>query len=303
MTAAPAPAPFSRPDEPLRGIALMVAAMVVFSGMDCASKVLAETYHPLMITWSRQVAQVILLAPLILWMGPMRCIHSVAPGAQTLRGLLLYFSTICFVSGLAQLPLAEASAIGFVSPMFTTALSIPLLGEKVGIRRWAAVLVGLVGVLIVIRPGTAAFDPAALFPVASAAFWALALIVTRKMSHRDTPLTTLVYASLVGLVAASVPLPWFWAMPDPAALGLILLSGALSLGGHYLLVQAFQLGSASILAPFAYTQMVWATVFGYLIFQNLPDRWTWVGATVIILSGVYVWHRERVRHGLVGSKA
>lgn len=299
MTAAPAPAAAFRPDEPLRGIALMVAAMAVFSGMDCVSKILAETYHPLLITWSRQIAQLLILAPVVLWVGPARCLRSAAPGAQVLRGLLLYGSTVCFVSGLARLPLAEASAIGFVSPMFTTALSIPLLGEKVGVRRWAAILVGFVGVLIVIRPGTAAFDPAALFPVVSAAFWALALIVTRKMSHRDTPLTTLVHASVVGLVVASLPLPWFWSVPAPAALGLILLMGAMSLGGHYLLVQAFQLGSASILAPFAYTQMVWATIFGYVIFANLPDAWTWIGAIVIILSGVYVWHRERVRHGLI----
>ena len=298
MTASPALAAFARPDEPLRGIALMVAAMAVFSAMDCASKVLAETYHPLMITWSRQVAQLLLLAPLVLWMGPWRCLRSSAPGAQTLRGLMLYGSTVCFVSGLAQLPLAEASAIGFVSPMFTTALSIPLLGEKVGIRRWMAVLVGFAGVLIVIRPGTAAFDPAALFPVASAVFWALALIVTRRNSHRDSPITTLLYASIVGFVAASLPLPWFWATPDLASLGLILFMGVLSLGGHYLLVQAFQLGSVSILAPFAYSQMIWATLFGYVIFQNLPDAWTWAGAVVIILSGVSVWHRERIRHGL-----
>jgi len=303
VTAAPAPAAASRPDEPLRGIALMIAAMAVFSAMDGVSKILAETYHPLMITWSRQVAQILLLAPLVLWIGPRRCLRSAAPGAQALRGLLLYFSTICFVSGLAQLPLAEASAIGFVSPMFTTALSIPLLGEKVGIRRWLAILVGFAGVLIVIRPGTAAFDPAALFPVASASFWALALIVTRKMSYRDTPLTTLAYASLVGLVVASLPLPWFWAMPEPAALGLILLMGVLSLSGHYLLVQAFQLGSVSILAPFAYSQMIWATLFGYLVFHNLPDLLTWVGAIVIILSGVYVWHRERVRHGLAQKRS
>ena len=187
--------------------------------------------------------------------------------------------------------------------MFTTALSIPLLGEKVGIRRWLAVLVGFVGVLVVIRPGTAAFDPAALFPVASASFWALALIVTRKMSHRDTPLTTLVYASVVGFVVATLPLPWFWTTPDLPALAMILGMGVLSLSGHYLLVQAFQLGSVSILAPFAYSQMIWATLFGYLVFHNLPDLLTWVGAIVIILSGVYVWHRERVRHGLAQKRS
>jgi drug/metabolite transporter (DMT)-like permease len=298
-TAASAPA---RTDEVLRGIALMVASMAVFSCMDGASKFLAATYHPVMVTWSRQLAQVALLLPLVLWIGPARCLRSAAPGQQVLRGLLLVGSTVCFITGLAHLPLAEAAAIGFVSPMFTTALSIPLLGERVGIRRWTAVVVGFAGVLIVIRPGTAAFDPAAFYPVASALFWAVALIVTRKMSGRDSTMTTLVYASVAGLLAATVPLPWYWTTPDAAGLGLILAMGALSLSGHYLLVRAFQCGTASILAPFSYSQMIWATLIGYAVFGSLPDRWTWVGATVIILSGVYVWHRERIRRGLARAR-
>jgi len=292
----------ARADDPLRGILLMIASMAVFSAMDCTSKFLAASHHPIMVTWGRQLIQILLLAPLIAWTGPAKCLRSAVPGQQILRGMLLFASTVCFVSGLARLPLAEASAIGFVAPMFTTALSIPLLGEHVGVRRWAAILVGFVGVLIVIRPGTAAFDSAALFPIASAIFWAMALIVTRRMSLRDSPLTTLIFASIVGLLAASIPLPWYWSMPDPAALGLMAAMGALSLFGHYLLVNAFQRGLVSILAPFSYSQMVWATLFGYLAFDSLPDGWTWIGAAVIILSGVYVWHRERVRHGLIAKR-
>lgn len=299
MTAAALPA---RADEPLQGILLMCASMAVFSAMDCASKFLTGDYHPVMVTWGRQAMQTLMLVPLVFWFGPERSLRSSAPVQQALRGLFLIASTVCFVSGLAALPLAEAAAIGFVSPMFTTALSIPLLGEQVGWRRWAAILVGFAGVLIVIRPGTAAFDPAAFFPVASSLFWAFALIVTRKMSHRDTPLTTLIYASVVGLLAATLPLPWYWTMPDATGLALMAGMGVLSLAGHYLLVRAFQRGSASILAPFSYSQMIWATLFGYLVFDSLPDGWTWVGAVVIILSGVYVWHRERVRHGLAGKR-
>ncbi len=302
MTVAVASLP-ARADEPLRGIALMIASMAVFSAMDGVSKFLAATYHPIMVTWGRQFAQLVLLAPLIWWAGPTKPLRSAAPGQQVLRGLLLFGSTVCFVSGLAHLPLAEAAAIGFVSPMFTTALSIPMLGEQVGIRRWTAILVGFAGVLIVIRPGTAAFDPAALYPIVSALFWALALIVTRKMSNRDPPMTTLVFHSVVGLLAASVPLAWYWSAPAAGAIMLILAMGALSLSGHYLLVRAFQCGSASILAPFSYSQMIWATIFGFLVFDSLPDTWTWIGAVVIILSGVYVWHRERVRHGLAGGNA
>ncbi|MCC7046224.1 MAG: DMT family transporter [Alphaproteobacteria bacterium] len=294
--------PSARTDEPLHGILLMIASMAVFSAVDCTSKFLAASYHPVMVTWGRQAIQILLLAPIVLWAGPARSLRSAAQGQQILRGLLLIGSTVCFISGLARLPLAEASAIGFVSPMFTTALSIPLLGEKVGVRRWAAMLVGFAGALVVIRPGTAAFDPAALFPVASAAFWAFALIVTRRMSRRDTALTTLVYASVVGLVAASFPLPWYWSMPDPGAVALMAIMGMMSLTGHYLLVTAFERGMVSILAPFSYSQMIWATVFGYLVFDSLPDAWTGVGAAIIIASGIYVWHRERVRHGLAGKE-
>jgi len=291
-----------RADETLRGILLMLAAMAVFSAMDGTSKLLTADHHPLMVAWARYLMQSLLLVPLVLWAGPMRTLRSVWPAPQAWRGACLYGSSICFIGGLSQLPLAEASALGFVSPMFTTALSIPFLGEKVGVRRWAAIVVGFAGVLIVIRPGTAAFNPAALLPILSAAFWAVALIITRRMSYRgDLPLTTLVYASAVGLVIGMPTLPWVWTMPSAEGWAVITAMSAMSIAGHYLLVQAFQRGTASILAPFSYSQMVWATLLGYLVFDALPDLWTWIGAAVIIASGVYVWHRERVRRGLAGA--
>jgi len=242
------------------------------------------------------------LVPVAIYMGAWRVLRTSAPFQQVLRAVCLYGSTVFFVTGLAHLPIAEAAAIGFVSPLFTTALSIPLLGEKVGVRRWAAVVVGLIGVLIVIRPGSAAFHWASIFPVLSAVAWSLALIVTRQMNRQsDQPITTLLYASWVGLLAATLPLPWFWTWPTPGAWAAMLAMAALAGAGHYLLILAFRLGSASILAPFSYSQMIWATLIGYFAFSTLPDLWTWVGAAVIILSGVYTWHRERVRHGLAGK--
>jgi drug/metabolite transporter (DMT)-like permease len=294
--------PTVRADDTLRGILLMVGSMAVFSLMDATSKGLTADYHPLMVAWGRYVMQTVLLLPLVLWAGLARTVRSVAPIKQSCRGALLYASSVCFIGGLSQLPLAEASALGFVSPMFTTALSIPFLGEKVGIRRWAAIVVGFIGVLIVIRPGTAAFNAAALLPIMSAAFWAVALIITRQMSYRgDPPLTTLVYASILGVAIGTPTLPWFWTTPDAHGWLIMTAMGAMSIGGHYLLVQAFQRGTASILAPFSYSQMIWATLLGYLMFNALPDLPTWIGATVIISSGVYVWHRERVRRGLAGA--
>lgn len=289
-------------DDTLSGILLMIASMAVFSGMDATSKFLTSDYHPLMVAWGRYVMQTLLLVPLVLWTGVMRTLRSAAPMRQVWRGACLYGSSICFVGGLSQLPLAEAAALGFVSPMFTTALSIPFLGEKVGVRRWAAIVIGFVGVLIVIRPGTTAFNVAALLPILSAAFWAVALIITRQMSYRgDPPLTTLVYTSLAGVAIGTPTLPWFWTAPDLNGWLIMAAMGAMSIGGHYLLVQAFQRGSASILAPFSYSQMIWATLLGYFAFHALPDLWTWIGAAVIISSGVYVWHRERVRRGLAGA--
>lgn len=298
-TAAPGAPNSVQRDEPLKAIALMVASMFVFSGVDGISKVLAEDYHPFMIAWGRFLFQTLLLVPVVLYMGAWRVMRTSAPLQQVIRAVCLYGSTIFFVTGLAHLPIAEAAAIGFVSPLFTTALSIPFLGEKVGIRRWSAVIVGLIGVLIVIRPGTAAFHWAAIFPVLSSAAWSLALIVTRRMNRQsDQPITTLVYASWVGLVAATIPLPWFWTTPTlggwAGMVGMAVLAGA----GHYLLILAFRIGSASILAPFSYSQMIWATLIGYFVFATLPDLWTWVGTVVICASGVYTWHRERVRHGL-----
>ncbi len=299
MSTAEPPATLPR-DEPLKAITLMIGAMFVFSGVDGVSKALAADYHPFLVAWGRFLFQTLLLVPVVLYMGAWRVLRTAAPFQQSLRAICLYGSTICFVTGLAYLPIAEAAAIGFVSPLFTTALSIPLLGEKVGVRRWAAIVVGFAGVLIVIRPGTAAFHWATAFPVLSSIAWSLALIVTRRMNRQaDQPITTLLYASWVGLVAATLPLPWFWTTPTAGAWAAMVGMAALAGAGHYLLILAFRLGAASILAPFSYSQMVWATLIGYFAFATLPDLWTWIGAAVIIASGVYTWHRERVRHGLV----
>lgn len=301
---ASAPLSIAPADEPLKAIVLMVAAMFVFSGVDGVSKALTADYHPVLVSWGRFLFQTLLLVPVVLYMGALRVLRTAAPWQQTLRAVCMYGSSIFFISGLARLPLAEAASIGFAAPLFTTALSIPLLGEKVGVRRWSALLVGFAGVLIVIRPGTAAFDWASVLPLLSAAAWSLGLIVTRRMNTlADLPVTTLAYASWVGLVAASLPMPWFWTQPTPGAWAAMLAMAALSCAGHYLLILAFRIGPASILAPFSYSQMIWATLIGYFAFAALPDQWTWVGAAVIMASGGYTWHRERVRHGLLRQRA
>jgi drug/metabolite transporter (DMT)-like permease len=281
-------------ERTLIGIAMALAAMFLFSGMDGLSKYLAVDYHPIEIAAMRQFFTTLALLPFIV-RSPL-ALRTRRPLLQIGRGLCMFCSSILFIFGLSHLPIAEASAIGFVSPLLVTALSIPLLGEKVGIRRWSAVIVGFAGVMIVVRPGTGAFDPAALYPIVSAAAWALGLILTRIMRSSDQVLTTIFYSTLVGLVIGGAALPFVWRMPDLPGLCLMAAMGLLSAISQTLLIAAFSRAAASILAPFSYSQMVWSTLIGYFVFSTLPDTLTWIGATVVIASGLYTLHRERIVH-------
>ncbi len=279
-------------ERTLTGIAMTLAAMFLFSGMDGISKFLAVDYHPIEIAALRQFFTVLALLPFVA-RSP-RALRAAGPLLQIGRGLCMFCSSILFIVGLSHLPIADASAIGFVSPLLVTALSIPFLGEKVGIRRWSAVIVGFAGVMIVVRPGTGTFDPAALFPLASAAAWALGLILTRIMRNSDQVLTTIFYSTMVGLVVGGAALPFVWRVPDMTGLALMAAMGLLSAVGQSLLISAFARAAASTLAPFSYSQMLWATLIGYFAFATIPDAVTWTGAAIVIASGIYTLHRERI---------
>ena len=204
-------------------------------------------------------------------------------------------SSLFFISGLRFLPIAEASATGFVAPLLVTALSIVFLGEKVGMRRWIATGVGLIGVLIILRPGTGAFHPAAFFPLVSALAWACTLIMTRMMSGTERVVTTMTYSSIVGLVMLSALVPSVWVTPSWHDIALGVFIGVASTAGQWIVVLAFRYADASVLAPFSYTQLLWVSVLGFLIFGEIPDVYTVTGAAFIVASGLYTAHRERVR--------
>ncbi len=176
--------------------------------------------------------------------------------------------------GLGFLPIAEASATSFVSPLFVTALSIAFLGERVGMRRWIATAVGLAGVFIILRPGTSAFHPAAVFPIVSALAWAGTLILTRMMSGSERPVTVMTYSSIVGVAIVSALVPFVWVTPSWHDIMFGILIGVASTVGQWIVVLAFRYGDASVLAPFSYTQLLWVSVLGFLIFGEVPDRWT-----------------------------
>jgi drug/metabolite transporter (DMT)-like permease len=279
-------------ERTLSGIAMALAALLLFSVQDALSKLLARSYDPLEIAFMRYLTMLVLMLPFLLRRpGALR---SYTPGRQLVRGLAMFGATMFFILGLSHLPIAEATAIGFVAPLFVTALSIPMLGETIGPRRWVAVVVGFIGVLVVIRPGTSAFDPAALFPIASSTCWALGLVLTRTMHGADKTLTILFYSTLIGFCLSGVTMPVVWRMPDLPALTLMTGQGILSTIGQALLIAAFGRAGASVLAPFSYSQMLWATVLGYVIFNTIPDALTWTGAAIIIASGLYILHRERI---------
>lgn len=280
---------------PVRGILLLVASTIVFSICDITTKYLAATLPASEIAWIRYATFSCLVVPVILLTGGKELFRAKRPGLQVLRSFGMVGSTIFFTMGLRYLPVAESTAIYFVSPILIMALSILFLGESVGRRRWIAALVGLTGVLVVIRPGTDAFQTTALLPLLGATSWAAGAVVTRKMSGSDHPLTTLVYSAVVGCLILSVTVPFTWITPSFSEVGFALLMGLFFTIGQWFVVLAYRYGNASVIAPFSYVQLIWAGALGYLVFGALPDGWTIVGACIIAASGLYTAYRERVR--------
>src|SRR2546429_3931993 len=235
------------------------------------------------------------MMPAMLPGSPLYAFLTERPGLQVMRGLALLSSSLFFISGLRFLPIAEASATGFVAPLFVTALSIVFLGERVGVRRWLATAVGLIGVLIILRPGSGAFHPAAVFPLVSALAWACTLIMTRMMSGRDRAITTMTYSSIAGVCVLSALVPFVWVTPSWHDILFGIFIGIASTAGQWIVVLAFRYADASVLAPFSYTQLLWVSILGFVIFGEVPDVWTVTGAAFIVASGLYTAHRERVR--------
>lgn len=285
----------ARADRPFRGIALILASTVFLGLSDVTAKYLSATLPSIEIAWIRFLVFASIMVPAMLPRSPIYAMRTPRPGFQLLRGVALLSSSLFFISGLRFLPIAEASATGFVSPLLVTALSILFLGESVGLRRWLATAVGLIGVLIILRPGTSAFHPAAFFPLVSALAWACTLIMTRMMSGRERAVTTMTYSSLAGVCILSALVPFVWVAPSWHDILFGVFIGIASTAGQWIVVLAFRYADASVLAPFSYTQLLWVSILGYAVFGEVPDIWTVTGAVFIVASGLYTAHRERVR--------
>jgi drug/metabolite transporter (DMT)-like permease len=283
----------ARSDQPFRGILLLMGSTIFLACSDAMAKYLARSLPPVEVAWLRFFMFVLIVSPAIL-LNP-GVLRSVRPGTQALRGVAMLASSLFFISGLQFLPIAEASATAFIAPIFVTGLSVLLLSEKVGKRRWAATIVGLIGVMIIVRPGTAAFNIASLLPILSALAWACTLVATRLISGADRTITTMAYAALVGFLLLSAIMPFYWITPtwQQAAIGAAI--GLAATTGHWIVVIAFRYADASVLAPFSYSQLLWVTLLGIVMFDEVPTIWTAIGAAFVVASGLYTAHRERQR--------
>ena len=284
----------------LIGIGLMCGAVACFACLDAMAKYLGGHIDPLQVVGMRFISAFFLA---LIFSNPLShpgLLRATRPGLQVLRGLMMLCTTIFNFLSFRYLQLDEALAILFSTPFLVAILAGPLLGEWVGWRRWIAIVVGFIGVLVVIRPGLGGMQWAALLSVASALFYAGYAITTRMVMRHDTSETTLFYANLVG-VAVMVPvLPLVWSAPPSALdLALLLAVGAFGSFGHYLLILAHHRAPASVLSPFMYTQLLWASMLGYLVFANVPNRWTLAGAAIVVASGLYLLYRERKVRGAV----
>lgn len=280
-----------------RGILWMLATMACFISLDAIMKLGLEHYSLVQVTWGRFFFATVFAA---MWCGPAlpTLARSKVPAQQSVRSVFLMVTTGLFNTGIMFVPLATATTIMFLTPIITTVLSVFILKEHVGIRRWAGVAMGFVGATIVVQPWTAfsgTFNAGALFLIAAAVTNGSYQIVTRKV-RADDPKTSLLFTAAFGAIICSLLLPWHWQWPDAHGWALLVGSGAAGALGHLCIIKAFSNAPASVVAPFSYSSLIWATLLGYVIWGDFSTSWSfWTGAALIIASGLYIFWRERVK--------
>ena len=263
--------------------------------MDTIAKYLSSDLSFFQITWARYFFTVFFALPFMFFFFRNNLKWTTQPKLQIFRGLLLFFANILFFYSISIISMAKALTLAFVAPLITTALSPFILGEKVGFRRWSAVIVGFIGSLVVIRPGLIDFNLATIASLGTGFFYGIYLIVTRKLHASDSPLLTLLLTGVVGFIIASFFVPIVWVNPTLNQWSLLALMGIFACLGHYFLILSLKYADASKLAPFGYFEIVTNVILGYYFFTDFPDKWTWLGLSIIIFSGIYISYRERYK--------
>lgn len=294
--------PSSTARRNLTGILLTVAAVLCFSCMDTCAKWLNRSISPVETVAMRYIGSFFFVGLFLNpWSRP-GLLRTQRPALQSGRALCLVLGTLCSFTALRYLPLTQVTSITFSAPLITALLAGPVLGEKIGPRRLAAVLVGFAGVLVVTRPTPGGLHPAALLGVVNACTSACYYVLTRRLAAHDAPETTLFYTGAIGSLACLPLLPFVWSTPPTLQAWLVLLLlGALGALAHWLLILAHRLAAASVLAPFFYAQLIGAAALAWLVFGEIPTGWTVLGGSIVLSSGLYLVYRERVRQKFPSS--
>jgi drug/metabolite transporter (DMT)-like permease len=275
------------------GALLTMLAMLCFAGMDAISKWLVADYSVAQMMWIRYILLVLFAWFVVRRQGLRAAFRTTRPVLQIVRSLIAVVEGAMFVLAFRYLPLADTHAVAATSPLIVIALGVLFLGERAGLARWLAVAAGFVGVLLIVRPGFRSLEWPLLLPLVGAVMWASYQILTRLASLSDSPGTSLLWSAVVALIATSFVGPVYWQWPSPLAWTLMIVISLMGAVAHYALIKALDYAEAGAVQPYAYTLLVWVTILGFVLFGDVPDVWTILGAAIVVASGLYTWHHDR----------
>ena len=283
----------------MRAIILNLSAWIVLPIMDGFAKFLSTDLPVLQITWARYFFTVFFVLPIMLFFFKKNLVRTKKPKLQFLRGLILLTANICFFYSISVISLAKALTLAFIAPLIVTAFSPFFLNEKVGVKRWTAVIIGFIGSLVVIRPGFLEINLASLSALGTGVLYGFYLIITRKLSSSDNPLLTLLLTGVVGAIIISTIVPFVWVKPSLDQWFIMATIGIFACIGHLLLILSLKYADASKLAPLSYFEIVTNIIIGYYFFNDFPDNWTFLGLFIIVSSGIYISKRESIVKKLI----
>ena len=278
----------------MKAITFNLLAWVMLPIMDGFAKYLSSDLPVLQITWARSFFTVAFTLPIMFFFFRKNLVWTDKPKLQLIRGLILLTANVCFFYSISIISLAKALTLAFIAPLIVTAFSPIFLGEKVGFRRWSAVIIGFIGSMVVIRPGFVEINLASLAALGTGVMYGFYLIITRKLSSSDNPLLTLLLTGVVGAIIISFVMPFVWIKPTLNQWSMMAAIGIFACVGHLFIILSLKYADASKLAPFSYFEIVTNIIIGYYFFSDFPDKWTFLGLFIIILSGIYISRRENI---------
>ena len=278
----------------MKAITFNLLAWVMLPIMDGFAKYLSADLPVLQITWARYFFTVAFIFPIMFLFFRKNLVWTEKPKLQIMRGIILLTANICFFYAISIISLAKALTLAFVAPLIVTAFSPIFLGERVGFRRWSAVIIGFIGSLVVIRPGFVEINLASIAALGTGVMYGFYLIITRKLSTSDNPLLTLLLTGVVGAIIISFVMPFVWVKPNFNQWSIMAAIGIFACLGHFFLILSLKYADASKLAPFSYFEIITNIIIGYYFFGDFPDNWTFSGLFIIVLSGIYISRRENL---------